>query len=104
MNWKAILTSSVIALVVFGAMGTAAMDSAWAQDSVSQPTNNCEPGDKIDGTTANDARQKLQAAGYTDISDLYKGCDNVWHGKALSGGATVNVMVAPDGSVHQETN
>jgi hypothetical protein len=96
MNWKAILTSTAIAV------GT--ISPAWAQGSVPQPTNNCDASDKIDGTTANDARRKLETAGYTDISSLYKGCDNVWHGQARSSGTAVNVMVAPDGSVHQETN
>lgn len=96
MTWKTILTSTAIA---FGTISP-----VWAQDAVSQPTNNCDAGDKIDGSTANDARQKLEAAGYTDVTDLYKGCDNVWHGKARSSGAAVNVMISPDGSVHQETN
>ena len=76
---------------------------ALAQDTA-QPANNCAPGDKIDATTANDARQKLEAAGYTDVTALMKGCDNVWHGQARSNGNQVNVMVAPDGTVHQETN
>jgi hypothetical protein len=101
MNWKAILTSTAIAVA---AMSSVAAESAWAQNTVPQPTNRCDPGDKIDSSTANDARKKLEAAGYTDVSNLYKGCDNVWHGKARSGGAAVNVMVAPDGSVHQETD
>jgi hypothetical protein len=96
MTWKAFCISA--------AMAIATLSPAWAQDSVPQSTNNCDAGDKIDGSTANDARRKLEAAGYTDVSDLDKGCDNVWHGKARSNGAAVNVMVAPDGSVHQETN
>ena len=70
-----------------------------------QPGNNCAASDKIDGSTAEQARQKLEAAGYTDVTGLNKGCDNVWHAQARgSGGAQVNVMVAPDGSVNQETN
>ena len=76
---------------------------AFAQE-VPQPTNNCAPTDKIDGSTANDARKKLEAAGYTDVTGLMKGCDNVWHGQARLNGAPVYVMVAPDGSVHQETD
>jgi hypothetical protein len=70
--------------------------------NASQPTNNCDPGDKIDNTTANDARKKMEAAGYTDITALYKGCDNVWHGQARANGNAVNVMVGPDGVVRQE--
>jgi hypothetical protein len=78
---------------------------ALAQNAtVGQPTNNCAPTDKIDGTSANDAQKKLEAAGYTDITGLNKGCDNVWHAQARASGNQVNVMVAPDGSVNQETN
>ncbi len=77
---------------------------ARAQDQAAQPTNNCAPGDQIDSSTAEQARAKLEAAGYTDVTGLNKGCDNVWHGQARSGGNPVNVMVAPDGSVNQETD
>ena len=70
--------------------------------SASQPTNNCAPTEKIDGSTANDARKKMEAAGYTDVTALYKGCDNVWHGQARASGNAVNVMVGPDGVVRQE--
>jgi hypothetical protein len=77
--------------------------AAHAQNAT-QPTNNCAPTDKIDGSTANDARKKMEAAGYTDITALYKGCDNVWHGQARATGNAVNVMVGPDGVVRQEGN
>ena len=76
---------------------------ALAQE-VSQPTDRCAPTDKIDGSTAIDAQRKMEAAGYTDVTGLMKGCDNVWHGKARFNGSPVYVMVAPDGSVHQETD
>ena len=90
--------------VILAALLAALATPAFAQDSTAQPTNNCAPTDKIDGSTADQARQKLEAAGYTDVAGLNKGCDNVWHAQARSGGNQVNVMVAPDGSVHQETN
>jgi hypothetical protein len=95
------------AKLIFSSLGVAALlavalpTGALAQ-STSQPTNNCAPTDKIDGSTANDARQKMEAAGFTDVTALYKGCDNVWHGQARSSGNAVNVMVGPDGVVRQE--
>src|SRR5215471_264581 len=69
-----------------------------------QSGNNCAPGERIDGSTATQARSKLEAAGYANVAGLNKGCDNVWHATATSNGNPVNVMLAPDGSVHQETN
>jgi len=89
------------ALTVAAVLAVAQPIAAHAQNA-SQPTNNCAPTDKIDGTTANDARKKMEAAGFTDVSQLYKGCDNVWHGQARASGNAVNVMVGPDGVVRQE--
>ncbi len=97
MNAKLILSGLSVAamLAVLQPAGARAQDNA-------QPTNNCAATDKIDGSTANDARQKMEAAGFTDVTALYKGCDNVWHGQARSSGNAVNVMVGPDGVVRQE--
>jgi hypothetical protein len=97
MNAKLILSSLSIAAVLAVAVPAGAM----AQDAT-QATNNCSAGDKIDGSTANDARKKMEAAGYTDVTALYKGCDNVWHGQARANGNAVNVMVGSDGVVRQE--
>jgi hypothetical protein len=97
MNAKLILSSLSVAALLAVLQPTGAL----AQDN-SQPTNNCAATDKIDGSTANDARQKMEAAGFTDVTALYKGCDNVWHGQARASGNAVNVMVGPDGVVRQE--
>ena len=57
---------------------------------------------KIDGSTADDARRKMAAAGYTQITGLKKGCDNFWHGQAIKDGAPTGVVLAPDGRVQSE--
>lgn len=62
----------------------------------------CHFGEQIDGTTADQAVQHAQAAGYTSVSGLKKSCDNNWHGQAMLNGAPVNVMITPDGRVVQE--
>src|SRR5262249_46632468 len=43
----------------------------------------CMAGERIDGTTADQAKRKIEAAGFTDVRDLSKGCDNYWHGEAM---------------------
>ncbi len=73
----------------------AQMTPAWAA---------CDPEDKPDKTTATDARKKIEAAGYRQVTDLKKGCDNVWHGRAVKDGVPVAVMVTPQGQVMLETN
>ena len=97
MSAKLILSSLSVATLLAAAQPIAAQ----AQDS-SQPTNNCAATDKIDGSTDCDERHKMEAAGYTDVTAIYKGCDNVWHGQARASGNAVNVMVGPDGVVRQE--
>jgi len=65
---------------------------------------NCDPGDKPDNSTAADAKKKLEAAGYTQVRELKKGCDNVWHAKAVKGTQAVNVALTPQGQAFVETD
>jgi hypothetical protein len=101
---KTVLLTLLLALLTCILM--APPNTADAQNATvsPQPGNNCAAGDKIDGSTAEQAKAKLEAAGYTNITGLNKGCDNVWHAQAQNAGNPVNVMVSPDGSVNQETN
>jgi hypothetical protein len=62
----------------------------------------CDPGDKIDGSTATQARQRIEAAGYRSVSDLKKSCDNFWHGMAVKNGVQVRVALSPHGLVELE--
>jgi hypothetical protein len=62
----------------------------------------CEPGEKIDATTADQAKKRAEAAGYTQVRMTRKGCDNVWHGTGMKGSASVNLAVLPSGEVAQE--
>jgi hypothetical protein len=67
------------------------------------PGPGCHFGEMIDSSTADDARKKIEAAGFTDARDLKKGCDNFWHGKATLSGRPVNVVLSPDGKVMLES-
>jgi hypothetical protein len=62
----------------------------------------CHFGERIDGSTADDASAHLRSAGYTNVTGLKKSCDNNWHGHATLNGVGTNVMVTPDGQVIQE--
>jgi hypothetical protein len=62
----------------------------------------CDPGTKIDKSTAAEARSEMQKAGFTKVRDLKKGCDNYWHGVAMKGGKETHVVAAPDGKVMTE--
>jgi hypothetical protein len=62
----------------------------------------CLPGETIDGTTAEMAKRRIESAGYGNVRMEHKGCDNVWHGFASRGGASMRVAVSPGGEVMQE--
>ncbi len=95
MNRKLFLFLALVPLLAIDArIGAGLVRPAWAA---------CDPGDKLDKTTVEDARQKLQKAGYTNIHGLRKGCDNTWHGMASKkGGPEEAVAVLPDGTVVKE--
>jgi hypothetical protein len=63
----------------------------------------CMHGERVDGTTADMARAKAQAAGYTNVVMNRKGCDSFWHGTANQGGARVGIVVSPAGQVTVES-
>src|SRR5262245_2741270 len=85
--------------------GQALLPPAMAQSAAVIQVAGCEAGTKIDGTTAAQTKKKIEAAGYTQVKDLQKGCDNVWHGTAVNkDGVGGNVMVTPQGEVMPEGN
>jgi hypothetical protein len=87
---------AVIAAILVTAVGPQGLSAARASD--------CMAGDKIDGSTAEMARKKMESAGFQMVRDLEKGCDNFWHGKADKDGAAVNVVLSPQGNVMVEGN
>lgn len=68
-------------------------------DFVTAGGTNCPNGEIMDGSTAEQTRQRIEAVGYTDVTILEKGCDNVWHATGIKGGESRNLIVSPDGGV-----
>lgn len=94
-GWSAVLASAAL-------LGSAAM----AQDAAPAPPvpgPGCHFGEVVDGSTADDARSKIEAAGFAEVRDLKKSCDNFWHGKAMLSGRAVNVVLSPGGKVMLES-
>ncbi len=90
------LTIAVLAAGLFMAptvLGPPAMTAAYAA---------CLPGERIDGTTAEMAKQRAESAGYRNVQMEHKGCDNVWHGFGSRNGASTRVAVSPSGEVMPE--
>jgi hypothetical protein len=66
--------------------------------------NNCTNGEVIDGSTAEQAIAKFQAAGYSNVQIIEKGCDNFWHATGVKGGQGGNIVLSPEGAVMPEGN
>jgi hypothetical protein len=103
----------VISAALVTALGAGAASTPAAADNavVTQPTdlstqsgNNCQNGEAIDGSTAEQAIAKFAAAGYTDVQILEKGCDNYWHATGTKGGQSGNIVLSPGGEVMPEGN
>jgi hypothetical protein len=75
--------------------------SFWPGIKWGQPAS-CRPGDPLDTTSPDDARQLIEAAGFTDPRNLHKSCDNFWYGGATSAGKPVFVRIDPEGLVQLE--
>lgn len=75
-----------------------------APDALSavRPSQACQPATEADGAARDAAKERILAEGYSEVSDLAKGCDNTWHALALAEGDPVNVLVTPLGTVLTE--
>lgn len=80
----------MLALGIVGSLPSAALASS------------CESIDKIDGSSVETARRKIEKAGYSQVRDRKKGCDNFWHGTAVKDGKIVNIVLSAQGSVMVE--
>ncbi|WP_374371378.1 hypothetical protein [Dongia sp.] len=101
------MTRTILAiLVAVSIIVISAIIPALAQEA--QPAlpsgNNCTEGEMIDASTAEQAKAKIEAAGYSDVVITTKGCDNFWHATAVKDGMPGNVVLSPDGMVLPEGN
>lgn len=49
--------------------------------------------------TMNEAQRRIEAGGFSQVSDLKKGDDGIWRGQAMKGGASVSVFCDYQGNV-----
>ncbi len=94
--------TGVIAVAALAILAFVPQSPVIGGAQAAQMTNNCDPGDHLDNSTIATARQKFQAAGYTQLHDFMKGCDNYWHATGMKNGASVNVVLSPQGEVMTE--
>jgi hypothetical protein len=63
------------------------------------PNNPGAPAAGSNSFTEEQARSRIEAAGYTHVSGLAKDKDGIWRGKASKGGETVTVSLDYQGNV-----
>jgi hypothetical protein len=93
-----------MALLLSAAGGGVQAQTATTVPETAVGVPGCHFGEVIDGTTADDAKRHIEAAGYTNVVGLKKSCDNYWHGQALVNGTQTRVSVTPDGRVRLEND
>jgi len=91
-----------VTMVAMTILAAATFLPPTAQDA--RAASECTADEKIDGSSAEAAKKKMEAAGFHQIRDLQKGCDNFWHGTADKDGAPVNVVLSPQGQIMIEGN
>jgi hypothetical protein len=60
------------------------------------------PNTKGDHLTADEAREKIEAAGWHDVAELRKGRGELWHVLATKGGLRVRIVLFPNGRVRPQ--
>ncbi|SEG10294.1 PepSY domain-containing protein [Bosea lathyri] len=92
-------------LIIMSLIATAASFGAMAQTSTTSPAPSPAPADAnaplpgANSFTEGQAKSRLEANGYTAVTDLKKDENGVWKGKATHGGQSVGVSVDYRGNI-----
>lgn len=93
MNWKNALLAAAVLAILAAAPRTGIVATAQA---------GCEAGDRIDGSTMDGAKKRMESAGFRGVRELKKGCDNFWHAMATKDGTESRVLLTPKGDVTRD--
>jgi hypothetical protein len=104
MRWRVGFSGWAPAIFCAVLVSSAALAQDASAPAPAVPGPGCHFGEAIDGSTADDVRRKIEAAGFADVRDLKKSCDNFWHGTATFTGRAVNVVLSPSGKVMLESD
>jgi hypothetical protein len=103
------LTRSVFAAALIGIAGTAATlggsaaIAAGINAAAHRFQDTCAANTQLDRSTVEQARDRIAAAGYSEVDELKKGCDNYWHASAVRNGRQLLVLMSPDGQIARDT-
>lgn len=102
--------TKILSLAV--ALGLIGAGAALAQTASTSPVNSpaviatspdakgaAAPAAGANSFTEREARNRLEANGYTEVTGLKKDENSVWHGKAMKAGASVNIALDYQGTI-----
>jgi putative membrane protein len=84
-------------LAIAAAVALLLSSAAYAQQPAPAPTQQPEPG--ANSFTEAQAKSRLEAAGYSNVSALRKDDQGIWRGTAMKDGKQVNVAVDFRGNI-----
>lgn len=79
--------------------GSSAASGNRNQAVATTNANAPQPAKGANSFTDGEARRRIESNGYTEVTDLQKDGDGVWHGTAKKGGNTVKVWLDYKGNV-----
>ena len=96
----------VVKYVVAGALALGLLGGAVAlvPTAIQPAYAACDPGTRIDSSTADWAKRTMMRAGFRDVQIDHKGCDNVWHVVASRDGREGRYAIQPGGKIYPEGN
>ena len=92
----------MLALAAFVAAATPVMAIAQTSTTAPTPTSPVDANAPLPGAnsfTEGQAKSRLEANGYSDVTGLKKDDNGVWKGMAMTAGAKVNVSVDYRGNI-----
>ena len=95
------LDLAIIAVLVATAGSEMVAPDAFSAQQGLEQEQACRTDNAL-GASRLEATERILAYGYSEVSQLSRGCDNVWRALAFAEGDPVNVLVTPTGDVLTE--
>ena len=99
---RVLLIATAVALSASAALAQNPPANNGPNNNAVNSSQGNNPGAPVAGAnsfTEGQAKSRIEARGYTDVSDLKKDDKGVWRGKAMKGGKSVDVSLDFQGNV-----
>jgi len=94
-----IIAASAVAFFASSALAQTTTDPKTPAVATPETTNPAAPVAGANSFTEAQAKERIEKAGFTNVSDLVKNKDGIWEGSAMRGEAKVQVSLDFQGNV-----